>query len=237
MRSGRKLLEDAQRRECNETESKLIDMLTLDHLSVIAPNVEEGVRHVRSCLDLDVPFGQRHVGMGTHNHLIRLGGTIYLEIVALDPLSDLPEKARWFGLNDQGKVRREWDAGQRLRGWVARVDNMDRVLNGREAIFGRKVALPLSDPSFDFAIPLGGSLPLNGAAPSLIDRRGKPRALEQIAERGARLSTFTLEHPEAHAIALQLAAIGIDPLLKIREGMEFRYRAQIHTPGGLRELT
>jgi hypothetical protein len=35
-------------------------MLKLDHLTVIAPDLAEGVLHVRNCLGLDVPFGQRH---------------------------------------------------------------------------------------------------------------------------------------------------------------------------------
>ena len=60
-------------------------MLKLDHITVIAPSLAEGVSHVRTCLDLDVPFGQRHAYMGTHNHLLQLGDTVYLEIVALDP--------------------------------------------------------------------------------------------------------------------------------------------------------
>jgi hypothetical protein len=73
-------------------------MLKLDHISVIAPSLAEGVSHVRACLDLDVPFGQRHAYMGTYNHLLQLGDTVYLEIVALDPEADGPGRARWFGL-------------------------------------------------------------------------------------------------------------------------------------------
>ena len=212
-------------------------MLVLDHLSVIAPDLDEGVRHVRACLDLDVPFGQRHLGMGSHNHLLQLGGTVYLEIVALDPEAGPPEIARWFGLNDQAKVRREWDAGQRLRSWVARVDDMDRVLEGRQAVFGRKVALPPGKPSFDFAIPEDGSLPLDGAAPSLIDRRGIPRTMATIADLGARLRSVSLDHPDADAISARLQEIGVDPLLTIRPGADFRYRARIETPAGMRELS
>lgn len=211
-------------------------MLTIDHLSIIAPILEEGVRHVRSCLDLDVPFGQRHVGMGSHNHLLQLGGAIYLEIVALDPEAGPPEAARWFGLNDQNKIRREWDAGQRLRGWVARVDGMDTILAGREGLFGRKVALPAAAPTFDFAIPIDGSLPLDGAVPSLIDRRGRPRSMTTIPDLGARLRSVSLDHPDADAIAARLREIGIDPLLTIRRAQEFRYRAQIETEFGLKEL-
>jgi hypothetical protein len=80
-------------------------ILKLDHLTVIAPTLAEGVLHVRACLDLDVPFGQRHAYLGTHNHLLQLGDTVYLEIVALDPESDGPRRRRWFGLDDQRKVR------------------------------------------------------------------------------------------------------------------------------------
>jgi Glyoxalase-like domain len=211
-------------------------MLTLDHLSVIAPNLAEGVAHVRACLDLDVPFGQRHLGMGTYNHLLQLGGRIYLEIVALDPDAEPPHRARWFGLQDRKKVRREWDAGQRLRGWVAGVDDLDSVLRGREAVFGRKVALPADNPSFDFAVPDDGSLPLDGAVPSLIDRRGKPRSMATMADLGARLRDVSLEHPEADALLARLADLRIDPLLTMRQGPDFRYRARIETPTGLKEL-
>ena len=69
-------------------------MLKLDHITVIAPSLAEGVVHVKTCLDLDVPFGQRHAYMGTYNHLLQLGDTIYLEIVALDPTADGPGRPR-----------------------------------------------------------------------------------------------------------------------------------------------
>lgn len=212
-------------------------MLKLDHLTVIAPNLAEGVAHVRACLDLDVPFGQRHAYMGTCNHLLQLGNGTYLEIVALDPDAAHPGRARWFGLDDQGTVRREWDAGRRLRGWVAGVDGIDAVLAGREAVFGRKVALPTGDPSFDFAIPDDGSLPLGGAAPSLIDRRGKPRSMSTMADLGARLRSFSLEHPEAEAISNFLRELGADRTPAVRQGAGPRYSAWIETPAGLKELS
>jgi hypothetical protein len=212
-------------------------MLTLDHLTVIAPTLAEGVAHVRDCLDLDVPFGQRHGYMGTHNHLLQLGDTDYLEIVAVDPDGTNPGRARWFGLDDRKQVRRDWDAGRRLCGWVARTDRIDAVLKGREAIFGRKVGLPMDAPAFDFAIPDDGSLPWGGAAPSIIDRRGKPRSMATIADLGAWLRGFSLEHPEAEAIAALLLELGAERGPVVSHGPELRYRAQIETPGGLKELS
>lgn len=212
-------------------------MLRLDHLTVIAPTLVEGVAHVRACLDLDVPFGQRHAYMGTHNHLLQLGGRTYLEIVALDPEADHPARRRWFGLDDQEQVRRDWEAGRRLRGWVAGTDDIDGILRGREAVFGRKVALPTAEPSFDFAIPDDGSLPRGGALPSIIDRRGTPRAMTSMADLGARLGGFSLEHPEADQIASLLRELGVDRPPTVLRGAELRYRAAIETPGGLRELS
>ena len=211
-------------------------MLKLDHLTVIAPTLAEGVDHVRACLDLDVPFGQRHAYMGTHNHLLQLGDMVYLEIVALDPNATRPDRSRWFGLDDQEQVRRDWDAGCRLRGWVARTDNIDGALRGRENIFGRKVELPTNNPSFDFAIPDNGSLPFGGGVPSIIDRRGKSRSMTSIADRNARLRGFSLDHPHADMIRALLRDLAIDRPPVVTQGIRLRYRAQIETPGGLREL-
>ena len=211
-------------------------MLRLDHLTVIAPTLDEGVAHVRRCLDLDVPFGQRHGYMGTHNHLLQLGGSVYLEIVALDPDGVPPGRPRWFGLDDQRQVRADWDAGRRLRGWVARTDAIDVVLAGRAGIFGRKVSLPWSEPSFEFAIPDDGTLPLDGAAPSLIDRRGKPRSMAAMADLGARLRTFALEHPDPAAVSALYRDLGIDWPPAVTQGGTLRYRAEIETPSGLRAL-
>ncbi len=211
-------------------------MLTLDHLTVIAPTLAEGVAHVRACIGIDVPFGQRHAYMGTHNHLLQLGGTVYLEIVALDPAGTPPGRARWFGLDDQNAVKADWDAGRRLRGWVARTDAIDAVLAGREHVFGRKISLPWREPTFDFAIPDDGSLPLDGAAPSLIDRRGKTRTMSTIADLGARLRSFSLLHPDADAIAQLYGELCIDRPPTVVQGDSLRYRAQIDTPAGMREL-
>jgi Glyoxalase-like domain len=212
-------------------------MLKLDHITVIAPSLAEGVLHVRNCLDLDVPFGQRHAYMGTYNHLLQLGDTVYLEIVALDPEADAPDRPRWFGLDDQNKVRCDWDEGQRLRGWVARTDAIDAIIAGRGDIFGEKVPLPTVNSSFDFAIPNDGSLPLDGAAPSIIDRRGKPRAMATIGDLGARLKSFALEHPDPAAVEALYRTLTVDRPPGIRRGPKLRYRAQIETPAGPRELT
>ena len=212
-------------------------MLKLDHLTVIAPTLSEGVSHVENCLGISVPFGTCHDYMGTHNHRLRLGNSVYLEIVALDPDGKRPDRARWFGLDNQENVRADWNEGRRLRGWVANTDAIDHVVSMHSAIIGDKVSLPDDNPTFDFAIPRDGSLPLDGVAPSVIDHRGDTAYIASIPDLGARLRSLTLEHPDPAHIEALYRDLSIDRPPVIVQGKSIRYRALIDTPTGLRELT
>lgn len=221
----------------NFTTLEFLHLLKLDHITVIAPTLAEGVLHVQRCLGLDVPFGTRHEYMGSHNHRLQLGNSVYLEIVALDPQGIEPDRARWFGLDNQEQVRSDWDAGRRLRGWVANTDAMDAVVSAYGAILGDKVPLPAESPTFDFAIPKDGSLPLGGAVPSIIDHRGDTSYIASIPDLDAHLHSFTLEHPDPTRIAALYRELAIKNSPVIVQGPEVRYRALIETPAGLKELT
>lgn len=212
-------------------------MLKLDHLTVIAPTLIEGASHVRECLDLDVPFGTRHGYMGTHNHRIQLGNAVYLEIIALDPEGTAPDRRRWFGLDDQDNVRFDWNEGRRLRGWVANTDAIDVVVSAHGAIFGDKVPLPTLNPTFAFTIPKDGSLPLDGAAPSIIDHQGDPTSMSSIPDLGARLRSLTLEHPDPTAVETLYRELAVDHPPALVRAPKLRYRALIETPTGVKELT
>jgi hypothetical protein len=76
-----------------------------------------------------------------------------------------------------------------------------------------------------------------GVAPSIIDRRGVPPSAEVIPDLGARLRGFTLEHPEPAAIEALYRDLNIDRPPAVRQGPRLRYRAEIETPAGVKELT
>ena len=212
-------------------------MIRLDHITVIAPTLADGVSHVRDCLGLDVPFGTRHEYMGTHNHRVQLGASVYLEIVAVDPDGVTPLRPRWFGLDNQETVRTDWDEGRRFRGWVASTVDIDRENAKHRDVFGDKVSLPFSDPEFEFSIPPDGSLPMDGAYPSLIDHRDKPTSMAEIPDLGARLLSITLEHPDPAALQAVYRELAVDRPPMIVFGEKTRYRAKIETASGLKELT
>jgi hypothetical protein len=211
-------------------------MLKLDHLAIVAPSLRVGVDHVSACLDIEMPRGGAHPEMGTHNHLLRLGDETYLEVIAVDPEAGLAVAPRWFGLDDGEAVRADWDAGRRLRAWVASTDDLDAVLAEHGDLLGRKIRASRGDRSWLFALLADGSLPAGGAAPAVIDwgLRGSPAP--GMPDLGARLQAFVIEHPDPEGVAALYEKLGVIDPPRIVRGPRLRYRAMIATPSGEKAL-
>jgi Glyoxalase-like domain len=211
-------------------------MLHLDHLTIVAPALVDGVNHVRTCLGIDIPYGRVHPDMGTHNHVLRLGDGAYLEVIAVNPGAPLPVGPRWFGLDDKNAVQTAWDRGFRLRGWVARTDDIDSVLSQHGKILGRKTQLSREGRVFSFSLLPDGSLPLGGVAPSVIDRDGRAPPIGSMPDLGAQLRALVVEHPDPDEVAALYEKLGIENPPTVQKGDQLRYRAKIETPSGLKEL-
>lgn len=212
-------------------------MLTLDHLVVVAPDLAEGVAHVRSCLGLDMPEGGRHSEMGTRNHLLRLGASTFLEVIAVDPEAAPPPRARWFGLGDAARVRAEWEAGRRLRGFVARTNDIDTLLAAHPDLLGAAATLTRGTLSWRFGLRPDGTWPADGAAPYVMDWGDRPHPAGTMPDFGAHLDDFSLTHPEPEAVAALHADLGLTDPPRIEPGPAPRWTARIATPSGLRTLT
>lgn len=211
-------------------------MLELDHLTIIAPSLAEGVSHVRECLNIDIPFGGAHREMGTHNHLLRFSDGVFLEVIAVNPNAQAQTEPRWFGLDDARAVRSAWSEGRRLRGWVARTNDLDTVLASHGGLLGCKRRVSRGDRSWMFAVRPDGSLPADGVAPSVIDweQRGTPAPM--MPDLGAGLVAFAIEHPHPEEVENLYTELGIMGGPEVREGARFRYLAKIKTRSGVKEL-
>lgn len=211
-------------------------MLYLDHLTIIAPSLAEGVEHVRACLDLDIPYGGTHPEMGTHNHVLRLGEAIYLEVIAIDPSAPPPSGPRWFGLGDLEAVRSYWANGERLRGWVARTDDIDAVLIGHGKLLGNKTRVSRGGRYSHFSLLPNGGLPLGGVLPSVIDRAGRNPPSMTMSDHGARLRDLVLEHPFPAKVTALYEELGIRNPPHVQEGPRARCFATIDTAHGVKTL-
>ncbi|MES4992485.1 VOC family protein [Phyllobacterium sp. 22229] len=208
-------------------------MLLFDHISVIAPSLEEGIEHVSSCLGIELINGASHNDMGTHNRHVRLGEDCYLEVIAVDPAAPPPSGRRWFGLDDTEEVRATWEQGLRLRGWVARTHDIDGILNAHGPVLGEKRWL---DGHFNFSVPASGKLPMDGTMPSIIDLGGAPPTATNLTDQGMRLKEFVLEHPYPSEIVALYNDIGIVNPPIVIAGKTCRFHAVIETPRGLTTL-
>lgn len=116
-------------------------------------------------------------------------------------------------------------------------ENIDATLSAHGMIFGSKVPLPAQKASFAFGVPNDGSLPLDGIAPSIIDHYSDTSHFAAIPDMGARLRSFTIEHPDPTGVVALYRNLAIDHPPTVIQGQEIKYRAFIDTRTGSRELS
>ena len=95
---------------------------TIDHLIVTAPNLKAGVHWVRDVLGATPELGGKHLNIGTHNCLLSLGESTYLEVISPDPNAPDPRRPRLFDLDNARQPR--------LATWVVKTSDIHRTVSG-----------------------------------------------------------------------------------------------------------
>jgi len=211
----------------------------LDHIAVTAPDLATGAAWVRDALGAELQPGGAHPLMSTHNCLLRLGATIFLEVIAIDPAAPPPGRARWFELDELPP-----DAAPRLAAWVARTGDLRATTAASSEPLGEPVALARGDLRWSMAVPHGGRLTLGGAAPLLIEWRVGGEVASQLDDAGYALRRLELHHPEPDRLAAVLRSIGLAPgpeaveiaIAALPAGARPRLIVDIDTPHGPRRL-
>jgi hypothetical protein len=206
----------------------------IDHLTVAALTLEEGVAHVRRALGVVVPPGGAHPLMGTHNHLMQLGNGVFLEVIAADHMVT-PQRARWFGLDDP-QMRASLNNSPRLISWVVRVPNLAQALREIDGASGEAVAVTRGSLSWLISLPPDGSMPFDGAFPTLIEWPPGPHPATRMADCCCQLERLSIVHPNAERFSTSLAPLLSDGRIVISTGPATLLRAKIKTPDGEREL-
>lgn len=205
----------------------------LDHIVFGAASLEQGAAFIRERIGVEIGPGGKHPHMSTHNRLMRLGETAFLEVISIDPEAPSPDWPRWFELDDPAMQSRLAES-PRLLSWVVRVP--DIAAAARSAGYDPGEVLPLRRDALTWrlTVPRDGVIPGDGVLPHIIQWDDGLRPWERMAERGVELKRLILSHPAPRSIEAALRGIGVDgmPWLHIEEGPEPKLSAEILAPSG-----
>ncbi len=202
-------------------------MLTLDHIVVAATRLETGVAYVKDRLGVDIPTGGKHPLMGTHNHVMQLGQEAFLEVIAVDP-DATSTRTRWFGLD-------QFTGSPRVIHWVARVARMTDI-DHLAVDVGRPLDVTRGEMFWQLAVRDDGTMPFDGAFPSIIDWPDGQFPVPRMADLGCSLDKLTLCHPAAQDLKAALRTHLSDPRVHVEQGDHAQLFADIQTPTGIRRI-
>jgi Glyoxalase-like domain len=203
----------------------------IDHITVTAPALESGVAWVRARLGVTPQPGGTHPRMGTHNCLLRLGDSIFLEVIAPDPDAARPNRPRWFELDAMKP-----DTPPKLAMWVVRTTDIRATLAACPEPLGE--IEPMSRGALDWliTIPANGSLPFDGCAPALIQWHADKHPALGMVDEGCALAQLEIFHPQADRLSQTFSAIGFSGEATVSTAERPALRARILTPDGPRLL-
>jgi hypothetical protein len=210
----------------------------LDHLVIAARDLEQGVAYLEQQLGITIPPGGEHPRMGTHNRLMRLGDSMFLEVIAVSPTLPPPEQPRWFGLDDP-LVRASINLQPTLLTWVVNCDDIENLLQQAALPFGRLEEVSRGELNWYFGIPEDGRLLAGGMLPYLMQWQVESHPAQKMAELGCRLHRLHIHHPYPLWLISILESIDAGDLVQIHPLFTNHVpflAAEIDTPAGRRVL-
>jgi hypothetical protein len=210
----------------------------IDHLVIGAATLTLGVEYVRDCLGVDIPYGGEHAKMGTHNHLMRIGEGVFLEIIAINPDIEPPNRPRWFGLDDPF-VRQRLATQPTLLTWVVNTGNITKLIQQAMFSLGKSELIRRGELSWNFGLPDDGSLIAGGILPYAIEWHTKKHPAANMVDLNCRFHSLEIYHPYPKWLQSALVSIGALDLVKIigLPQNEAPYiTAAIKAPSGLKKI-
>lgn len=204
---------------------------TLDHLVVAADTLEQGEDHLEALFGARPQRGGKHVTMGTHNSLLRIGAGQYIEVIAIDPEGIKPARPRWFDL-DRPPMRALLQQQPRLVHWLVRVDDIDAARAACPVDPGVPTSMQRGTYSWRLTIPGDGQRPGAGVVPGLIQWADARHPADALPDAGIRIAAIAAAHPEPDAMRSAVASLGLEEVIKITYDAAPRLAAMLRSPRG-----
>lgn len=207
----------------------------LDHITVTAPSLESGAEFISQTLGIAPQVGGEHPRMGTHNILLRLGESLFLEVISHNPQAPAPGRPRWFGLDSLRP-----DSSPVLSTWVARTADIHATAATCSESIGNIEPMSRGALNWLITIPADGSVPLDGVAPAIIEWHSEVHPASKLQDFGLSLAKLEIFHHDPARVSRLLASLGLEGPLSVSAlsgGATPHLVAHIDTPQGLRQLS
>jgi Glyoxalase-like domain len=223
----------------------------IDHLVIVANNLDQGVQWCEATLGITPGPGGEHKLFGTHNRLFKIATPAnpmaYCEIIAINSEAAPAIKQgaqRWFDM-DNAALQAAVAIQPSLVHFVANTPDVQAACAALAALnIDRGPALEASRHSrkgllqWQITVREDGQRLFNGMLPTLI-QWGKPDAAEplrlhprnSLPRSGVTLQSIISTHPEAPALQAAYAAIGLQGVV-LQEGPA-NLSVTLQTPKGL----
>jgi hypothetical protein len=189
----------------------------IDHLSVGAASLEQGVTFLKDALGVEMPRGSKHPMMATHNCVMQAGHESFLELIAIDPDGETPSRRRWFSFDEPATQSRLAERPRPLC-WVVRTDSLDAIVKASPVDLGEIVKFQRGDRSWRLTVPADGHLPEQGLLPAFIEWSPGPHPSVNQQDLGIRRRRVILTSPEPDRLLQMLRTLQIESLAEVREG-------------------
>lgn len=178
---------------------------TFDHLIFGSYFLEDGVNFIAEQLGVRPQPGGQHLTMGTHNAVLKLADTTYLEVIAIDPSLPRPPRPRWFGMDNL-----QPGSPPQLLTWVVRTTDIQQAVGQSRWQHGTIESLQRGMYHWQIAIAEDGQLPMQGLAPTVIQWAGDAHPAYGLSPSDVTLTAIEARHPDTAELNAWLTEIGYD---------------------------
>ena len=207
----------------------------IDHLVYASDDLPSASATVAELLGVAPTPGGHHVGKGTYNELLSLGGATYLEVIGPDPQQPAPDGPRPFGIDRlSGPALVAWCVRPRrpLAQIIAEARAAGIELGDVSAMSRRRPDDVLLE--WELTLPqLDG--PFGMALPFMIDWSDSAHPTDSLTA-AVELVELTVHHPRPDPLRAALDIIGVGSRVRIAEGSPGLW-ATITSPLGEVSLT
>jgi hypothetical protein len=201
----------------------------IDHLVVTCRNLQTGRLWLEQRFGVPFSNGGKHVTMGTHNALLRIGRRAYLEIIAIDPEAPTPPHPRWFSLD-----REEMRAEPRLVTWMLATPAISVTLQKSPFDVGCIQPFQRNTLQWKLTVRDDGALVEGGVWPAFIQWDGA-HPCDTLPDQGVSLVALDIRHPDPARIEEALKTIDFESGeydVTVSQGASPKLEARFATPSG-----